>query len=478
MNINLLIIFSVLFSFSCSNTKNKESSYVVKEYRILLDESSLQKIYNNYSQNTYIPVEVIYKNDTVGAKMRLRGDSSREYDKKSLKIVFEEGKTLQGEKRKINLNSEWTDKSYIRQYISSFLMEKAGVNSFKSSFVALYVNNRYYGLFLQVENMDKAFLADRGLDVKGNLYKATKDGACLSIYDNINKHWEKKSNKKGDWNDLKQLIQELDTISDLNFYKYLQSNFEYDKLISITAMNMLIQNGSTNYHNYYMFHDINGNRKWQMLPWDLDKSMSYYNWEPYIYSVTTNKWLSDNPLLEKMFINKKVKSDLINKLDEFGSSFFNNEYLDPILDSLNNVLEKYIAIDTTDQIRSVKQWEEHLKKEKTFISNQVENIINQLINQPSVFEIYKITDIQSSPPILKWGNSSSSSDKQIKYNIYYSKDYLFENPSTTKVIKSVQDTFYRLPQTLERGKYFWKIVADDEVNKTEGYNRFNFFEYK
>jgi spore coat protein H len=478
MNKLFYLIFPFLFIlFSCENDKENELKQVVKEFKIVLDQADLDSIYKNPKPNTYIPITIISNGDTVrSAKMRIRGDSSREYAKKSLKIVFNKEELLKGEERKINLNSEWTDKSYIRQYLSAHIMAKAGLNTFTANFVKLYINDKFFGLYLQVENMDKSFLKARNLDKNGNLYKATKDGACLSTYDDVNKLWEKKTNKHTDWQDLHELIAVLDTISPNRVQDYLQQNFEYDKLITIIAVNMLIQNSSTYYHNYYMYHDIYGSNKWQMIPWDLDKTMSYYCWKPYTYDETSNKWLSDNVLIERVLMDEKGMNDIIKKVEELGVGFFNNNKLQPIIDNLERLLEEAVNQDHSDQITNIEEWKNQLKKESDFISQQVAYISNQLKTFPRGFLLHKINETQIAPPMLKWNSSKSPIGKNITYQVYYSKDYLFESEET-KFFETVTDTFFQIPKTIGYGKYFWKIRATDGENVIDGFNTRNSFEY-
>ena len=61
-------------------------------------------------------------------------------------------------------------------------------------------------------------------------------------------------------------------------------------------LNIYLANGSTYYHNYYLYRYPNG--KWEILPWDMDKTLSYYDWMPYQYHRTSSEWESDNPLDE------------------------------------------------------------------------------------------------------------------------------------------------------------------------------------
>ena len=474
-----IIIFTILvaaFFMSCDNIELANDEQLVKEFRITLDETELANIYKNYKQDIYIDVVVKTKKDSAKGKMRLRGDTSREYDKKSMKIVFPKGGKLIGEKRKINLNSEWTDKTYIRQYISALLMKKAGLITFDANYVATYINNKFFGLFLQVENIDDKFLKKNKLSPKGNLYKATKDGACLSMfeYKKPQLKWEKKSNKKDkSYADLQELIFNINNTPKFEFYAYIKNVFEYDKLISLVAMNMLIQNHSTYYHNYYLYHDVKGNSKWQIMPWDLDKSLSYYSWKPYKYHETSSNWESDNPLIERMFLDKNIVKDIKTKVNELTKNVFNSRVINPIIDNIENNITKYVDIDSSDKIKDIKHWKNAMKHEKEYITKQTKYMLNQLNTFPSSFELLYSKKKYTESPKLYW--TAAKSTNTINYTLLYGKHFLLEDSTTVK-IENLKDTSYQIFEELKKGEYFWRVYANDGKNTVEGFNTKSTFE--
>ena len=68
------------------------------------------------------------------------------------------------------------------------------------------MNSDFFGIYLRIEAVDKDFLAARKLDPSGNLYKAAERGACLSIYDDIDYHWQKMTNEMSGNEDLNNLL--------------------------------------------------------------------------------------------------------------------------------------------------------------------------------------------------------------------------------------------------------------------------------
>lgn len=199
---NVYLIFFFASLISCNSQTHHYPDPVLEDYFIYCNEDSLQYIYTNYTDNIYIPIKIVIKEDTLIGKMRVRGDTSRKDPKKSLKIKCK----LKGVKKVFNFNAEYSDKSFIREYLSSQIMNASGQYCFNSNFAKLHINNKFIGLYLKIENIDDDFLARNILSEKGNLYKATKDGACMSIFDDLSKHWEKKNHTKKNWDDLKELI--------------------------------------------------------------------------------------------------------------------------------------------------------------------------------------------------------------------------------------------------------------------------------
>lgn len=468
--IKTILLFTLVIIVSAC----QEKSVKIKEISITTSLSEFDFIYKNPNTDTSIITLVTFNGKSDSAKLRIRGSSSRDYDKKSLKLTFE-NKKLFGEK-KINLNSEFTDKSYIRQVLSTKLFQKSGQECFGAEHIIINLNDTFFGVYLLTENMDKSFLKKNNFSKKGNLYKATHDGACMSIYDDIQKKWEKKKNKKEPWIDLEKLIREVNTVPSREFHFWLKHTFEYDELINYVATNMLIANGSTYYHNYYLYHNLETN-KWKLLPWDLDKTISYYSWMPYQHNRTSSNWESDNPLIEKMLINDVVYSDIIERIKVLEKSVFLSAYTHRLIDSLEQVLAPYIELDSTDKISSIQEWKDQLKKEKEFLDNHPKQILEQIENYPRGFEVEQTPKFVFPEFILIWNKSRHPQNKSVKYNLLISHDFDFADSITFK--QELSDTSFKLPKMLELGKkYFWKVIATDGENGTEGFNTKNFFSIK
>lgn len=479
----LFFLFFTLLSSCLSEHQEKDSfpkievPKKIKSIYLTLDRSKFDSIYTKWNENTYIPVSIEYKGKKwKKTKLRLRGDTSREYPKKSLKLVFDKSELFIDSTLKLNLNAEFKDKSFCRQWISSQLMKSSGQTCFNATPIKVYVNNEYFGIYLQVENIDKNFMVKNNLDPKSNLYKATRDGACLSTLDDIPSKWEKKSNKKGSWSDLQQLIHDINHTPDDKFHTFLKHTFEYDKLVNIIALNMYLSNASTYYHNYYAFHDLHNTGKWELLPWDMDKSLSYYNFAPYTYHHTSNIGESDNMLVERALDCPPFFDDLKERLKVLSKTTFTPEHLNPVLDQLSSLLKDAVLQDSSHGISSKEDFNGRIKNEKKYFKNHYKKLIDQIHDMPTTFKVNRFEKTQHKDVTFKWNHSKSNRNKELSYTLHIGENILYEKDKT-EIIKEIKTNYYTF-NNMPEGNYFWYVEATDGEFTTIGYNSKNLLKVK
>tara|TARA_B110000977_G_C11081230_1_gene493011 strand:- start:2609 stop:4048 length:1440 start_codon:yes stop_codon:yes gene_type:complete len=466
---NLLILFSCIL-VSCSQKKENNENHFSKEFihdlkvmYVDCDEDAFNTIHEDFKENRYIAVNIEYEGvKWSNVKLRIRGDSSRELPKKSLKLKFPKD-SLFNNVRKINLNAEWYDKSYMSQYISSYLMRENGVSCFNSSHTVIYVNEVFYGIFLMVENIDASFLRTRKFSTNSSLFKATKDGACFNDSSEVDQLWEVKSNNSTQSkNRFKEFITEVNNLSVYEAYDYYQHNFEYDELLTTVALNILIGNKSTYYHNYYLLKDSLSS-KWSMLPWDMDKTlmspMLNLHYCRSTWSEGVNSNLPDNTIPELIFLNKQMKFDLEDKLNELKSSTFNNAHLNPIIDSLYRSLDQIIALDVNDNISQVEEWDSAVNELKDFIAKRPAIVLNQIANYPSSFEV-----LPAQNTTLYW--SVPDSETPVVYTIKMCTDFNFKKEQVYSYTTQ-ENTF--TPTELPKGVYYYFISAKNKAGSTTGF---------
>jgi len=446
---------------------------VLKEYFITCDPDSFNFIYRRVTEDHYIPITFSHAGKTWSdVRMRIRGDSSRSFPKKSLKIRFDAEAFADG-RDVLNFNAEYFDKSYVRAVLSSQIMRQAGQSCFAAEHARLYLNGEFLGLYVDIENMDENFLTTRGFDAQGNLYKAALDGACMSLFDNVDVHWEKKTNSGQGRGDLKVLIGNLNSVSDAEYYDFVRENFDYEKMVNIIALNMLLANGSTYYHNYYMYHDIHDSGKWVMFPWDLDRTLGDYG-SYWPYHRSSQPRLPDNPLVERALLSEVIFGDIRARIDELAENLINPSGLFSVLDSLQAVLAVSVAQDVTDNVADTTAWKELIEHEKSFIQMRHAALTRQFDNWPQPFRVENAVSAFQDEVTLSWHPAADLQGDEISYTLKYSKTATF-NADQTVVIEGIADTSYTLPVTPEQGQYYWFVAASDGSGAIDSYARRNVF---
>ena len=150
------------FLFGCKKSIQNKESLNIKEYFIYCDVLDLDYMNNNYKSNDYIPILFQEGNQ----KRSVRIDSSRDYNKKSLKIKITDSLSINSKRYSILMPS--IHLSSLRSFVSSKIFKELNYPCFSTSFAKVYINDKFHGLFLEVENMDKDFLKNNGLNTKGD----------------------------------------------------------------------------------------------------------------------------------------------------------------------------------------------------------------------------------------------------------------------------------------------------------------------
>ena len=441
----------------------------VKEYFITCDPDDFAYIYENFEQDIYIPITITHEGTTwTDVEMRIRGDGSRFLPKKSLKVKFFDTPFSNG-RDELNFNAEYEDKSYIRATLSSMIFNMSGQKCFTTEHARLYLNGEFLGLYNSTENMDEFFLEAHGLDPDGNLYKASVDGACLSIYDDVVNFWEQKTGS-GNKEDLIQLIAGLNQVSVEDFPEFIAETMDYNQAVNIIACNMVTCNQSTYYHNYYMYRDANGSGRWEMMPWDLDKTLSLYSWRNHTYS--SANWTSDNPFLEKTILNPVMLADIKSRANQIFSEVFRTDIFWPKIDSLVQALQTSVAQDTTDDIQSVDEWLAKVQIEKNHFATFPEKLNWYFDNVQSSFTCLPTPVVNPDKVTFRWTPSVDPNELPVTYKFLLTSGSMFE-PDLTQTFTGIQDTFLII-QDIPEGDYYWKVISigagEQEV---EAYNSRN-----
>lgn len=289
-------------------------------------------------------------------KVRVRGSWSRSWPKKSLKIIFDHKNPFQSH-NSINLNSCWRDPSFIREALAYHMYAACGVIASRARMVRLQVNGHFHGLYVEIEQPGKEFLASHQL--KGaSLYKAasqTRDaderdlggpGAYQGAYTKENKKTEGYDELAGFCH---ELARGPDTI------QFFNQQMVLDDYINYLAATVLIQHWDGFNKNHFLAHDRNGSGKWLVIPWDLDRTFGDH-WQmrfdvtrlPVLLGTRRFPGVTGwNRLEERFFSEPALRTRFLDRLSELLDKEFTTEKLFPLLDQLETQIAPAARLDRT-----------------------------------------------------------------------------------------------------------------------------------
>ncbi|MBU0677551.1 MAG: lamin tail domain-containing protein [Verrucomicrobia bacterium] len=258
---------------------------------------------------------------------RERGGSSTALPKPSHKFDFNAGSHFLFDTNlplveEVNLNTTYSDKTYLRRPLSWETLRNAGVPYSHASLVRVHRNGTFYSLDVWVEQVDETYLRRNDLDPNGALYKMFNELVSSTKV-------EKKTRKDEDHSDLQALI---DGINSSSRFDYLFDNVNIASVVNFIAGHTLINDRDYGKKNHYLYRDTEGDQEWEFLPWDKDLTFGK-NWggslrllhdniTPYnpVFDVDWNMLIDaiyDNPLTRQMYTRRlrTLMDDLLQPPD-------------------------------------------------------------------------------------------------------------------------------------------------------------------
>jgi spore coat protein H len=369
-----VLSFSILCStalLSQSGSKWLFDDSTLPEVRITIDSNYLDEILddeNQQSDHEFHAMFSITKNgvtetvDSVG--FRLRGNTSRASEKKSFKVSFDtfiDGREYRG-LDKMNLNGEHNDPTIMRAKLSWDIFEKMGVKAPRSNHVSLFINDVFYGLYLNVEHIDNEFLKKEFDGDSGNLYKCLypadlsyrgPNSDDYSGYEEYGRRpYDLKTNEtENDYSGLASFIEFLNNSSDQVFEEQIHDYLDVDATLRWMAIDVLTGNWDNyryNKNNFYLYNDPVKN-SFTVIPYDYDNTLGIdfinRDW------ATRNLYTWDRtgeprPLTKRLLEVQKFKDWYSYYLNETIETVFNQDSLFPVIDRLKAMVQTSAESDT------------------------------------------------------------------------------------------------------------------------------------
>lgn len=221
--------------------------------------------------------------DSVGIRYKGFSSVSVDYTKNPFNIKLDyliPGQSYQG-KDKIKLSNVIQDPSFVREVLSYEIGRKYMPAS-QANFARVFINDEFWGLYSNVESVDKEFLVEHFNTTNNPFFKGNPDdldlfgeNSNLSNSPGENEEdyhglYELKSDNG--WAELLELIEELNDNPD-----NIESVLNVDRALWMHAFNYALINFDSYVgyaQNYYLYYDQNG--QFNTIPWDLNMSFASY----------------------------------------------------------------------------------------------------------------------------------------------------------------------------------------------------------
>lgn len=346
---------------------------------------------------------------TYNSKIKIRGATTRWYDKKSYKVEMYD--TDYDKEKNVNisnfyygssfiLDAMYRDNSKIRNVLATELWNNISDDftniDVYSEYVEVFINGKYVGLYAFTEpinrknlNLNKSTLNDTSVVIKSNDWTTPdKYSSYKNILDDKYLDYELKyPNDEELFNESwEAIITKLSKYynADVKDYKLIDEVFNINNYIDMVLFNSFTNNEDNKLTKNNYFYIKNLNDKVHVQPWDMEFcfGLRYSNQNSYNFE----KVLDDYDDIKFEIKNKdsdKINNLLINKYWNFRRNVLNEKYLDELLDEYLNDLNKgaakrdselWIDYDIEEEIEDIRTW---LHKRLNYYDNYIRGLENE-----------------------------------------------------------------------------------------------------
>ncbi len=431
--------------------------------------------------------EVGYASEAPNATVQIRGQSSSKNAQKNYKVKLKKNKGTWRGQRTIALNKHMSEGLRFRNKMAYDLIR--GIEQMmglRTQFVHLYVKDETsgsadavfedYGLYTQVEQLNKTALKAHGLDENAQLYKVNffefdryEDSIKLAddpTYDlsMFEYYLEVKGNT-----DHSKLISMLEDVNDeaMSMDSVLAKWFDVENLTYWLAFQILLGNTDTQSRNCYLYSPYNSNT-WYFLDWDNDGMLftTEYalkgrdlsdSWEVGL----CNYW--GNRLFRRAFQSESFISSLNDAVDDLRG-YFTSDTLVPMIEHYRDIVETYLWRSPDSGHMPISQ-EQHDAVCAALPDEVGQNYQDYLDSYKKPMPFYISTPVRSGDKLkFGWEASYDFDGEDIRYSFSLASDYTFSNPIYSQgdiVIPEV------VVDTLDAGQYFVRVVARNKSGATQ-----------
>ena len=208
-------------------------------------------------------------------KMNTHGQSSGGFRNHSFNVDFNPDHNFKPDANlprvdDINLLSSYADKAHMRLMLSYQIYADSGPLAPYHYVVParMQSNGVFHSIMHITENGDDKYLKRINRDPKGAMYKMYTDPSQPANAEKKTRRWEDKT-------DFTTLVAGINSSTNRTF---IHDNVDVSESVNFFAAMIITASTDCCHKNFYLYRDSDGDREWEMLPWDFDLSFGR-NWQ-------------------------------------------------------------------------------------------------------------------------------------------------------------------------------------------------------
>ena len=465
---------------------NAHSKYWYIEQGI--DQYACEAILQVGDETGPLPEQLGYSAVVPNATVTIRGQSSTYYSQKNYKVSLKKDKGSWRDQTTINLNKHQQDGMRFRNKLAFDLLKTIPqTTACRTQFVHLYVKDETqgrdgalfedYGLYTQVEQMNKKYLGNHGLDRYGQLYKIEyfefyryPEAIKLKTdptYDQA--AFEELLEVKGS-DDHSKLIAMLEAVNDYSIpiEDTLATWFDVENLTYWMAFHMLVGNYDVQSRNGFLYSPQNVNR-FYILSWDNDVCFSKTEWELRDKEDglgwergVGNYWGS--VLFKRALKLPSFRAALDAAVEDLVANYVTHDTVEAMVERYRSVVEAYVYSmpDMLDTPLTQQAYDEVAAAIPDEVAQNLDSY-HESLKTPMPFYI-GTPELSDGTLSMDWDAAYDLEAETVSYQVALARDALFED------VIAADDTLAVPLFTCDdpgEGQYFLRVLATNEDGYTQ-----------
>ncbi|MBK7853975.1 MAG: CotH kinase family protein [Bacteroidetes bacterium] len=435
-----------------ANTGLYDQSLVKSIYLTFPQTNYWTLMQNNYASQTDIPATMVVDGvtyDSVG--VRFKGQTSYQQTQSSQKKSFnitvdyvDPNQKLEGYQT-LNLNNCFQDESFLREVFFQNKIKKY-IPAAKSAFVKLYINGANWGVYPNVQQLNKDFLEEWYLSNDGTHWRADRPpgspggpgggwgdgtaalnylGATATPYQSY--YTLKSTNSATPWNDLINTTNILNNTPLATLPTALPAVMDIDKTLWHLAAEVLFADDDSYIYkgkmDYYVYHELETGR---ITPHEYDGNSvmdpAHQTWSAFYNETNVNY-----PLMNKLFAVPEWRQRYLAHLRTMISEVYDTSSANGLLNTYKALIDTMVQNDPK-KLYTYAQFNSELNVLKNFITarknslnaNTQVAVVSPVISNTSYYTSGNAWTAPNSTQTVTVRSSATHSSGIFELNVYYS----------------------------------------------------------